>query len=105
MRWVWQINPNTLFLVEGTSQTLNGSDAVCWGDGFNTNSTFLQQHGGSDPTPFFNTLLQKRYLNNVIISPHYYGPSISQPTNPVPSGYRPWHTATPDVHTAVPVLT
>ena len=33
------------------------------------------------PNPFFQTLLSKPYLENVVISPHYYPPSISHSTS------------------------
>ena len=48
------------------------------GDGFFTDPAFIASHGVSDPNSFFQTLLTKAYLNNVVISPHYYPPSISQ---------------------------
>lgn len=72
--FVMQISPTTLFLIEGTAQH---PIQMCWGDGFVTDGAVLAQHGLSDPRPFFDELLQKPYLNNVIISPHYYGPSVS----------------------------
>lgn len=31
----------------------------------------------SDANPFFSAVLSKPYLNNVMISPHYYGPAVS----------------------------
>ena len=74
-----QVNPTSLFLIEGLGQ--QGAGAICWGDGFSTDSDFLQQNAGSDPTDFFNTLLTKPYLQNVVIAPHYYGPSISKQTS------------------------
>lgn len=70
-----QISPTTLFFIQGSGQTLHG--AMCWGDGFITDKTLIAQTGMSDPNPFFVSLLQKPYLNNVVISPHYYPPSIS----------------------------
>lgn len=66
---------NPLFLVEGTGQT---GYKLSWGNGFVVNGTLIQQYGLSDPRPFFNDLLKKKYLNNVIISPHLYGPTISK---------------------------
>lgn len=71
-----QVNPTTLFLIEGLGQ--QGAGAICWGDGLGTDSAFLQKNAGSDPTPFFNELLTRPYLENVVIAPHYYGPSISK---------------------------
>ena len=69
-----QISPTTLFLVEGGGQL---PYAMCWGDGFVTNSSIIAANNLSDPNPFFQTLLTKPYLSNVVISPHYYPPSIS----------------------------
>ncbi len=40
----------------------------------------IQDDGISDANLFFTTLLSKPYLNNVVIAPHYYGPSISEQT-------------------------
>jgi hypothetical protein len=73
-----QVSPNTLFFVEGGGQL---PWAMCWGDGFVTDQSIISANGLSDPNPFFTTLLDKPYLNNVIISPHFYPPSISQRTS------------------------
>lgn len=72
-----QVSPTTLFLVEGCGQL---GVAMCWGDGFITNPSIIAQTGISDPNPFFQTLLGKPYLANVVISPHYYPPSVSGST-------------------------
>ena len=48
------------------------------GDGYFVDPQFIASHGVSDPNRFFQTLLTKPYLGNVVISPHYYPPSISQ---------------------------
>lgn len=53
------------------------------GNGFVTDPTVIAQNGFSDPNPFFQQLMTKPYLNNVIISPHLYGSSVSL----VSSGY------------------
>lgn len=73
-----QVYPTTLFLVEGTGQQNSG--AICWGDGFVIDQEYLQKYGGSSPVAFFNELLTRPYLQNVVIAPHYYGPSISKAT-------------------------
>lgn len=75
---VAQISPATLFLIEGSGQSWKG--AMNWGDGFITDRQLINERGMSDPNPFFLTLLTKPYLNNVVIAPHYYPPSISQAT-------------------------
>lgn len=69
-----QISPSTLFFIEGMGQL---GYAMCWGDGFVTDPYLIQKFGLTDPKPFFNTLKTKSYKNNVVISPHYYPPSIS----------------------------
>jgi len=38
----------------------------------------IQANGISDPNAFFTALVAKPYVGNVVISPHYYPPSISQ---------------------------
>jgi len=43
-------------------------------------SAIIQANGIADPNQFFQTLLTKPYLKNVVISPHFYPPSISQQT-------------------------
>jgi len=40
--------------------------------------TVIQANGISDPNAFFTALVAKPYVGNVVISPHYYPPSISQ---------------------------
>lgn len=70
-----QVSPSTLFFAEGGGQL---GFAQNWGDGFVTDDTVIAQYGLSDPKPFFNTVLTRPYANQVIISPHYYPPSISE---------------------------
>ncbi|EIE25045.1 hypothetical protein COCSUDRAFT_46570 [Coccomyxa subellipsoidea C-169] len=74
MEAIYPISPTTLFFIEGGGQL---PYAMCWGDGFVTDPAIIAANGLSDPNPFFTTLLSKPYLNNVVISPHYYPPSIS----------------------------
>ncbi len=71
---LYAVNPHALFLLEGTGQ---GGIGANWGDGFATDPTLISQNGLSDPRPFFNSLLQKPYLNQVVISPHVYPPSVT----------------------------
>lgn len=69
------LGPEQLYMVEGTGQigyNLN------WGDGFVTNKTIVAKYQISDATPFFQAILKKPYANNIVISPHMYGPSISK---------------------------
>ncbi|EIE25050.1 glycoside hydrolase [Coccomyxa subellipsoidea C-169] len=76
---LYPISPTTLFLIEGSGQSWQG--AMNWGDGFITDQNLINQRGMSNPNPFFTTLLSKPYLNNIVISPHYYPPSISKATS------------------------
>lgn len=65
---VYPINSGVLFFVEGTGQTDMGAN---WGDGFATNTNV------NSAKPFFDALITKPYLNQVVISPHVYPPSVS----------------------------
>jgi Cellulase (glycosyl hydrolase family 5) len=71
---LYQVIPEALFFVEGTGQ---GGIGANWGDGFVTDATLISQNGLSDPNPFFQTLLTKPYVNQVVISPHVYPPSVT----------------------------
>ncbi|MBA2727273.1 MAG: cellulase family glycosylhydrolase [Parachlamydiaceae bacterium] len=71
---VYPINPQALFFIEGTGQ---GSIGANWGDGFATDPTLISANGLSNPKSFFDTLLTKPYLNQVVISPHVYPPSVT----------------------------
>jgi aryl-phospho-beta-D-glucosidase BglC (GH1 family) len=65
---VYPINSGVLFFVEGTGQSDMGAN---WGDGFATNTSV------NSAKPFFDALITKPYLNQVVISPHVYPPSVS----------------------------
>lgn len=71
-----------LFLVEGTGQQ---GLAKNWGDGLAADPALLG--GLSDPNPFFQALLTRPYLEQVVMAPHVYPPSISlaQSATQVPS--------------------
>lgn len=71
---LYQINPHFLFFIEGTGQ---GGINANWGDGFATDSELIKKCGLSDPNPFFQELLHKPYVNQVVISPHVYPPSVT----------------------------
>lgn len=68
MDTIYPINSSVLFFVEGTGQTSLGAN---WGDGFATNTNT------NSAKPFFDTLITKPYLDQVVISPHVYPPSVS----------------------------
>lgn len=71
---VAQISPTTLFFIEGCGQL---SFAMCWGDGFVTDRYLIQNLGLTDPAQFLNQVVGQPFFNNIVISPHYYPPSIS----------------------------
>jgi aryl-phospho-beta-D-glucosidase BglC (GH1 family) len=71
---IYAVNPSALFMIEGTGQSgLNAN----WGDGFATDPQLIAQKGLSDPNPFFTKLIDKPYVNQVVISPHIYPPSVT----------------------------
>lgn len=65
---------NNLFFIEGSGQ---GGAGANWGDGFVTNQALIQQNGLSNPNSFFQSLASKSYLNQVVLSPHVYPPSVT----------------------------
>ncbi|KAK9795953.1 hypothetical protein WJX73_004029 [Symbiochloris irregularis] len=75
---LYPICPSCIFLVEGT-----GQDKICgnnWGNGFATNQTLVKTVDVSDPTPFFRKVLQRPWLAQLVIAPHFYCPGVSQAT-------------------------
>jgi hypothetical protein len=46
-----------------------------------TDPALITQYRLSDPNPFFTVLLTKPYRNQVVISPHVYGPSVTNNYN------------------------
>ncbi|BDA41274.1 probable endoglucanase E1 [Coccomyxa sp. Obi] len=71
---MYKVSPTTLFLIEGCGQL---GSAMNWGDGYITDASAIRIAAISDPNPFFTTLVSRPYLNNVVIAPHYYPPSVS----------------------------
>ncbi|MFN8769916.1 MAG: glycoside hydrolase family 5 protein [Neisseriaceae bacterium] len=63
-----------LFFIEGTGQ---GGINANWGDGFATDESIIRQSGLSDPNAFFTALEPKPYVNQVVLSPHVYPPSVT----------------------------
>lgn len=68
---------NNLFFIEGSGQ---GGINANWGDGFVIDKTLISQKGLSDPNSFFTSLSTKSYLNQVVLSPHVYPPTITNAT-------------------------
>ena len=77
---IYKVNPTALMLVEGTGQL--GKVAMNWGDGFATDPAIVQAGGVQSAAPFFTKMMRKPYLNNIVISPHLYPPSVSTQTDP-----------------------
>lgn len=67
-----------LFFVEGSGQ---GGIGANWGDGFATDASVIQASGLSDPNSFFTQLAAKPYVNQVVLSPHIYPPSVTNATS------------------------
>ena len=67
-------------LLEGTGQL--GTVAMNWGDGFATDPAVVTAGHVDDARPFFEKMMTKPYLNNIVISPHLYPPSISTHNEP-----------------------
>ena len=65
-------------MVQGLNQPGLG---ICWGNGFSTDPTAVSKFtGAATAAGFFDQLLDKPYSSNVIIAPHFYGPSIAKNT-------------------------
>nr|QOL01204.1 putative extracellular protein TR9_013c [Trebouxia lynnae] len=72
----YSIVPGALLFVEGTAQS---GLAYNWGDGLASTPAALHQYGGiSDAGLFFEQVMSKPYLNQVVASPHVYPPSITK---------------------------
>jgi aryl-phospho-beta-D-glucosidase BglC (GH1 family) len=72
---IYAFDKDTLFLVEGTGQT---NMKLNWGDGFVTDISTIRKYDIDDASVFFERLSTKPYRNNLVISPHLYGPTISR---------------------------
>lgn len=73
-------------LIEGCGQT---GYVQNWGDGFVTDTSIIyaQHHPAmSNPNEFFRALHDERFLDNIVLSPHVYPPSVADP------GYQGFHS-------------
>lgn len=75
---MWITAAGVLFLLEGAGQS---GLALNWGDGMAADSSLISQYGISNTNPFYQALLKKPYLNQVVAAPHVYPPSISKATS------------------------
>ncbi|KAL0029335.1 hypothetical protein WJX77_000152 [Trebouxia sp. C0004] len=71
---LYAVCPGCLFQIQGSGQYA-APTYTNYGDGYCTNSSLLGS--GSNPTQFFTTLLNKKYVSQVMLAPHVYGPSVS----------------------------
>lgn len=78
MAAIHQVSPATLFLIQGMGQA--DYPGAGWGNGFVTNSSLIKQYRLSDANVFSQALTDMPFLNNVIISPHMFPPSITYTT-------------------------
>ena len=77
---VYAASPTALMLFEGTGQL--GTVAMNWGDGFATDTAVVAAGGVQSAAPFFEKMMTKPYVNNIVISPHIYPPSVSTHNEP-----------------------
>lgn len=67
---IYSIDQHKLIFIEGVAQ---GALRSNWGDGFATDNDTVNQ-GISNPKAFFTKAANSTYLNQLVISPHAYGP-------------------------------
>ncbi|KAL0047433.1 hypothetical protein WJX82_003298 [Trebouxia sp. C0006] len=72
---LYPLCPGCLFQIQGCGQ-ITAPIYANYGDGYCTDPSLLGS-SLSNPTAFFTTLLNKAYLNQVVIAPHVYGPSVT----------------------------
>ena len=72
---IYSVHPTALLLLEGAGQL--GTVAMNWGDGFATNNAVVAAGGVESARPFFEKMMGKPYLHNIVIAPHIYPPSVS----------------------------
>lgn len=72
---IHSVHPSALLLLEGAGQL--GTVAMNWGDGFATDNAVVAAGGVESARPFFEKMMGKPYLRNIVIAPHIYPPSVS----------------------------
>ncbi|CAK0782947.1 hypothetical protein CVIRNUC_006142 [Coccomyxa viridis] len=74
---ILRIDSSAIFMIEGTGQA-NRFPGMAWGNGFVTNASLIRQYNLSDPTTFFDNLLEvPELLRRTVIAPHVYGPNVT----------------------------
>ena len=74
---ILRIDSSAFFMIEGTGQA-SRFPGMAWGNGFVTNASLIQHYNLSDPTAFFDNLLEvPELLNRTIIASHVYGPNVT----------------------------
>ncbi|KAL3148715.1 hypothetical protein ABBQ38_014128 [Trebouxia sp. C0009 RCD-2024] len=86
---LFAISKGVPFMIQGAGQ----ANLVNWGDGFVTDPATIQQNGLSNPNPFFTALMATSYVNQVVLGPHVYGPSVTMVTSRI-SGAGLWNRMT-----------
>lgn len=66
--------PDCLFLIEGSGQS---NARINWGDGFIVDEAYIDEWNISNPNVFLTELLDKPYVKQVVISPHFYCPQVT----------------------------
>ena len=79
-----------IFLVEGCGQNALGKN---WGDGLATDPAIVQQRGINSAASLFSQLMRRSYLNQVVVAPHVYPPSISSAKEETTVNLACWSTA------------
>ena len=72
---IHSVHPTALLLLEGAGQL--GTVAMNWGDGFATDPAVVAAGGVESARPFFEKMMGKPYLRNIVLAPHIYPPSVS----------------------------
>jgi hypothetical protein len=71
---------STLLIWFGHANFKHHCCCCCRGDGFATDADLVRRFNVEDPNPFFSELMGKPYRKQVVLSPHFYGQSITNST-------------------------
>ena len=77
MQAILTVDDGVYFLIEGTGQARR-FPGMAWGSGFVVDPAVIKQYNLSDPTAFFENLVEvPELLNRVIFAPHVHGPNVT----------------------------